>query len=74
MRCPECSKQGKSHVVFVGPTRITLMGYARFYDQDDKLHDHNPNRTTIDYSCSNNHTWEDVSGTICWCGWRSRYA
>jgi hypothetical protein len=68
--CQECAARG------VTPGRIedlggmsTLMSYPAFYDGEGKRHDHNTNRFTCGFRCSNGHRFAQVVPHTCWCGW-----
>ena len=69
MICPECKKEGLKSRVYVGPSTSTLMYCEPFYDEDGKLHIHDLNMRTTNYSCSNGHTWSENHSGKCWCGW-----
>lgn len=67
MKCPTCVAEGKRSKVFVGPSTSTCMSGASFYDEDGRPHFHDPNTTTTEYRCSNDHTWKEVDRKKCWC-------
>lgn len=69
MKCPTCVAEGKKSRVEIGRTSRTCLGHSPFYDEDGKYHNHDPNRSTTQYHCSNGHAWQDVSYTECWCGY-----
>ncbi len=69
MKCPKCQKEGKESKVFPHGSSTTLMHSQPFYDEKGKYHDHDPNITTSQYSCSNGHRWTEKNNSICWCGW-----
>lgn len=58
MRCPVCVETGeKSTVRGGGGTKTLLGGGGPYWDEDDVYHQHDPNRVTSYYTCSNNHRW-----------------
>lgn len=67
MKCPTCVAEGKRSKVFVGPSTSTCMSGASFYDEDGRPHFHDPNTTTTEYRCSNDHTWKETVSAKCWC-------
>ena len=68
MKCPECVKEGERSCVYPGMSTTTCMGGQRYYDEDGRLHVHDPNVTTSEFSCSRGHKWttKQQHGT-CWC-------
>jgi hypothetical protein len=71
MRCPVCEPEKVKHTVQQGFSRSTLLGgSAPYYDEDDKVHNHDPNTSSVTYECSNGHKWTVKAGHSCWCGWR----
>ena len=60
MKCPQCQKEGEKSTVAVGCSHTTLMCTHSFYDEDGKLHHHDPNTTNTNYSCSRGHEWTEV--------------
>ena len=66
MRCPVCVEQGQTSTVFV-PTGgvVTLMLGQRYYDEQGRYHDHDPNSHTYSYSCSNEHRWVETIYDLC---------
>lgn len=62
MFCPECQKAGQPSKVYVGISRETCIGVTQFYDEGGKWHNHNPNRTTTEYTCSEGHKWTETTG------------
>lgn len=69
MICEECKKEGKKSQVNEGPSMTTCMGFSPYYDEDGKHHSHDPNTSTVSFSCSNGHSWVERIGGSCWCGW-----
>lgn len=55
MICPKCKEEGKKSTVQSFGTMTTLLGYAIYYDEEGKYHDHDPNTHTTEYRCSNGH-------------------
>lgn len=67
--CKECQSEGKKSRIQPGSTLKTLHGFKPFYDEDGKLHAHDPNRETQEFTCSNNHKWTEKRYPKCSCGW-----
>lgn len=71
MICEECNSQGLKSKVYPGAVMCTAMGYQTYYDEQGKLHTHDPNITTESFHCSNNHSWSRKQSGSCWCGWNT---
>lgn len=70
MKCPVCVEAGERSNVYVGMGTVTLAYYPPFYDEDGKLHTHDANTATTDYTCSNGHAFSVTSFGSCFtCGW-----
>ena len=74
MRCPECEKAGVKSVVYVGldfreMPSVDVPLVDRFYDVDDKYHEHNLFMTVQHLNCSMGHRWKARVPGSCWCGW-----
>lgn len=69
MKCSVCVSEGKKSTIRGGITRTSAAYCAPFYDEDGKYHHHDRNRRTAHYTCSNGHSWSEVSINECWCGW-----
>ena len=69
MICPVCEKMGLKSKVFSNGSSVTLMGYSPYYDEDGQFHNHDPNRITMDYHCSNDHVFVIRKRHSCTCGW-----
>jgi hypothetical protein len=65
MKCPGCVKEGRVSKVFVNGLTRTLLSWMPYYDEDGKYHDHNPNRETRFFRCSNDHEWTTVELPAC---------
>jgi hypothetical protein len=63
--CKECQAQGHKSVVYEGHSYTTLAGFQVFYDQDGFRHEHDPNSTTTNYTCSNGHAWSTKTYSKC---------
>lgn len=66
--CQKCKTGGAKSTV-----RSTF-GYRqiyvnRFYDEEGRLHIHDPDCGTIWWSCSLGHDWQEFATGRCWCGW-----
>ena len=69
-RCPDCEKEGKKSKFY--PSRAvmtTLMCSQHHYDEEGKLHVHDPNTKTTAWHCSNGHSGSTKTKGSCWCGW-----
>jgi hypothetical protein len=71
MRCPKCTEAGlTSTCKSEGAGIRTLVSTRPFYDEKDRLHDHDVNTTRYDMVCSNGHRWTYRNPPVpCWCGW-----
>lgn len=69
MTCPECAWEGKTSIVFVGESSVTLLYSKSFYDTFGSYHHHDPNWYTTKYTCTKGHAWEEKVMHYCWCGW-----
>lgn len=67
--CAECKKLGLKSKVDVGVGTETLVYCAPFYDERGRCHQHDTNRYTTRYNCSNGHEWTENTREKCWCGW-----
>ena len=63
MICPECKEQGLKSKVFQDQSRTTLICAETFWDEEGEYHIHDPNVTTTEYHCSNEHHRELESVT-----------
>lgn len=54
----EDKQQGKVYPALF--SRSTQVNIRKFYDEDGKLHVHDPNKRWQSYTCSNGHTYEVV--------------
>lgn len=71
MKCPECLKDGKKSNIFLDKTDSTLMTYYPHWDYKGKLHNHDPNDTTVYYHCDQGHSWSEVKDKKCDnCDWK----
>lgn len=67
MICEECQKEGLKSTIRIGVSSSTLAYCPPFYDEEGRLHHHDPNINTINYSCSNGHNFSKSSKSRCWC-------
>lgn len=69
MKCPECVSEDKRSTIQIGTSVSTAMHRTPYFDEDGEYHNHDPNYTTTEYSCSNGHKWKASAGVkACWCG------
>ena len=60
-KCPLCVEEGKKSKLFCHGSMTTLAGGPpNYYDEEEKLHVHDPNRTTRSYTCSNGHNFSHM--------------
>lgn len=66
MICPICKREGKKSKVYIRCQTTTCMAYPAYYDEDGKYIRDDPNTTTINYHCSNGHSFkiEECRGKI----------
>lgn len=55
MKCPVCVEQGLKSKLYGGGGSRTLMSWQPYHDEDGTYHNHDPNRGTYHYECSNGH-------------------
>ena len=68
MRCPSCVLEGKRSKVRINASTTTAMSSDNFYDEEGRLHSHNPNSVRTYYTCSEGHSWfADNKRSGCWC-------
>lgn len=60
MKCPECVKENKKSIIYVGSITRTMMGSRPYYDENGIYHDHDYNSSMIEHSCSNKHSWNEI--------------
>lgn len=65
MKCKHCELEGKQSNVFDMGSSTTLLSYTPFYDAEGQYHNHNPNRITHGYMCSNQHRRTEQSIEPC---------
>lgn len=70
MICEECQKLNKKSTIAIGNSMMTAVYYTPFYDENGKYHNHDNNKKTTSYSCSNGHKWSVSNWGSCWCGWK----
>lgn len=70
MICEECQKLNKKSTIAIGNSMMTAVYYKPFYDENGKYHNHDANKKTTGYSCSNGHNWSVSIRGSCWCGWK----
>jgi hypothetical protein len=64
--CPWCQRDGERSRVSSGSVRGTLMnGVSPYWDEDGKLHTHDPNIYTATFGCSRGHRWSEVYAHGC---------
>lgn len=59
MKCLECIENGEKSHVYYGKTTSTCIIVNSYYNEDGKFVFDNPNIYITNYSCSNNHRWEE---------------
>lgn len=69
MICEECKKNKQRSLSYPGGSTSTLLGFQPYFDEDGKYHNHDPNKITTYYNCSNGHKWVNSYVQSCWCGW-----
>lgn len=69
-RCSCCKVVGLRSRVEVGMCQTTAMAWTPYYNDDGRLHDHDPNITECEWRCCNGHRGLLLDRkTPCWCGW-----
>jgi hypothetical protein len=71
IKCPECEKQSITpERIYTEPHSLTTdMAWYPYYDSENRYHDHNPNKISREYHCSNGHSFSGTQVNTCWCGW-----
>ena len=64
-KCPVCQLEGRLSTVTVGSSHTTLAYSPPFYDEQGRLHYHDPNGHTTYYRCSRGHDFYEVRITPC---------
>ena len=57
MKCPFCIELKKRSKVYPHGGFRTAMSSHEFYDEDGVLHEHDRNKNTLGYNCSEGHWW-----------------
>lgn len=65
MKCPVCEQQGKKSTLRGGGSFTTCMCGETYWDEDGKYHNHDPNRISTGYHCSNGHEFSVSSRSPC---------
>lgn len=66
MKCPQCIAEGKKSTVSSDGSMSTLMGFMTWCDEDGNTHQHDRNKVTTGYKCSNGHVFVSVrNGSPC---------
>ena len=66
MKCPECVAAGLTSRVFCGGGGYsTDMCVEQYHDEGGVHHYHDPNSHMTPCTCSNGHTWTDISQHKC---------
>ncbi len=55
--CAQCKKEGLTSTIQRGMSMTTLMGTHEYWDEDGSYHYSDPNYTTTEWSCSQDHEW-----------------
>jgi len=73
MICKQCAAKGLKSKVYQGMTVSTAMYCSPYYyDEEGDYHNHDYNRTTQQYACSNGHEWAEKKPKLCPnCDWTS---
>ena len=65
MLCPECRQEGeKSRIEILGSSQ-TLLTTHNYYDEEGRLHHHDPNGVQTEYKCSRGHRWAITDYPTC---------
>jgi len=57
MICPKCKELGEKSTVYEHGMVSTCANVNVYYDEDGNRHWHDPNRSTISYSCNRGHNF-----------------
>ena len=74
MICPYCQAENKVSRVYPNDTgRMTCLGHMPYYDEKGNFHDHNPNCSTYEVSCSEGHRYSVLREKSCpFCDWKGK--
>ena len=61
MKCPVCIREGLRSKVIQGALSSTAVYYPVTYDEDGALISSGHNRLTVQYTCTNGHSFTNVS-------------
>lgn len=70
MICPDCKLAGLKSTVTKGRASRTLAYCPWYFDEEGRRHNHDGNKMTISYECSNGHRFAETTSGACWCGWK----
>lgn len=59
MKCQKCIEENKTSRIFIGGSMSTLLHSSNYFDEEGVMHNHNPNKITSTYQCSNGHRWTE---------------
>ncbi len=67
--CSTCKEMGSKSVVFLATEATDIIQWNPRYDEEGKLHSHNPNKVYNVFKCAKGHVHEFSWLKQCWCGW-----
>jgi len=70
MICPYCQEAGEKSCVYPSAYGFSTAMYCQpYYDEEGKYHNHDSNSHSTPYTCSKGHSWTEIAGNKCQCGW-----
>lgn len=64
IKCPKCEELGRDSVVVEGLTESTLIAWSPHWAKG-KVHHHDPNTYTTEYTCCCGHQWSKIYKKPC---------
>jgi len=65
MKCQKCQDEGLRSRLFVKQVDSPATSVQVYYDENGKLHQHDPVGMSTDYRCSNGHSWTAYATPFC---------
>ena len=63
--CPVCQENNQTSKVTELTSSVTTSYSSPFYDEEGNYHNHDSNKTTTNYQCSNGHSFKVVKRRGC---------
>jgi len=63
--CPFCAREGLKSRLMTGGGSVTAMAYTSYYDEEGRLHNHDPNTRRNGFRCTNGHIFDHKHTGAC---------